>query len=115
MISGHGTIATAVEATRHGAFDFVEKPLSKERLLVAIRNALKVRSLGREVRALRARDRKRHLMVGESPPCGASASRSNRWRPPAARILITGESGTGKELVARAVHEGSDRGPGAPS
>ncbi len=109
MISGHGTIATAVDATRSGAFDFVEKPLSKERLLVAIRNALKVQSLGREVRALRARDRKRHLMVGESPPVQAIRKQIEQVAPTGARILITGESGTGKELVARAVHEASDR------
>jgi two-component system nitrogen regulation response regulator NtrX len=112
MISGHGTIATAVEATRSGAFDFVEKPLSKERLLVAIRNALKVQSLGREVRALRARDRKRHLMVGDSPPLQAIRKQIEQVAPTGARILITGESGTGKELVARAVHEASDRRKG---
>ena len=112
MISGHGTIATAVEATRFGAFDFVEKPLSKERLLVAIRNALKVQSLGREVRALRAKDRKRHLMVGESPPVQAIREQIEQVAPTGARILITGESGTGKELVARAVHEASDRNKG---
>ncbi len=112
MISGHGTIATAVEATRHGAFDFVEKPISKERLLVAIRNALKVQSLGREVRALRARDRKRHLMVGESPPVQAIREQIEQVAPTGARILISGESGTGKELVARAVHEASDRSGG---
>jgi len=109
MISGHATIATAVEATRVGAFDFVEKPLSKERLLVAIRNALEVRSLGREVRALRARDRRRHLMVGESPPLRAIREQIAQVAPTGARILITGENGTGKELVARAVHEASDR------
>jgi two-component system nitrogen regulation response regulator NtrX len=113
MISGHGTIATAVEATRQGAFDFVEKPISKERLLVAIRNALKVQSLGREVRALRARDRKRHLMVGESPPVQAIREQIAQVAPTGARILITGESGTGKELVARAVHDASDRSGGA--
>ena len=112
MISGHGTIATAVEATRDGAFDFLEKPLSKERLLVAIRNALEVRSLGREVRALRARDRRRHLMVGESPPLRAIREQIAQVAPTGARILITGESGTGKELVARAVHEGSERRKG---
>ena len=112
MISGHGTIATAVDATRSGAFDFVEKPLSKERLLVAIRNALKVQSLGREVRALRAKDRKRHLMVGESPPVQAIREQIEQVAPTGARILITGESGTGKELVARAVHEASDRSKG---
>ncbi len=112
MISGHGTIATAVEATRSGAFDFVEKPLSRERLLVAVRNALKVQSLGREVRALRARDMKRHLMVGESPPVQAIRAQIEQVAPTSARILITGESGTGKELVARAVHEASDRSKG---
>ncbi len=112
MVSGHGTIATAVAATRSGAFDFVEKPLSRERLLVAVRNALKVQSLGREVRALRARDMKRHLMVGESPPVQAIRAQIEQVAPTSARILITGESGTGKELVARAVHEASDRNKG---
>ncbi len=109
MISGHGTIATAVEATHHGAFDFMEKPLSKERLLVAIRNALEVRSLGREVRALRDRVNSRHLMVGESPPLQTVREQIRRVAPTEARVLITGESGTGKELVARAVHEASKR------
>jgi two-component system nitrogen regulation response regulator NtrX len=110
MISGHGTIATAVEATRHGAFDFMEKPLSKERLLVAIRNALDVRNLGREVRVLRDKVKKRHLMVGESPPVQTIREQISQVAPTGARVLITGESGTGKELVARAVHEASDRG-----
>ncbi|MHA1154291.1 MAG: sigma-54-dependent transcriptional regulator [Alphaproteobacteria bacterium] len=110
MISGHGTIATAVEATRHGAFDFMEKPLSKERLLVAIRNALDVRSLGREVKALRAKVKRKHLMVGESPPVQNIREQISRVAPTGARVLITGESGTGKELVARAVHEASERG-----
>jgi two-component system, NtrC family, nitrogen regulation response regulator NtrX len=109
MISGHATIATAVEATRMGAFDFVEKPLSKERLLIAIRNALEVRSLGREVRALRARDRRRFQMVGESAPLRAIREQIAQVAPTGARVLITGENGTGKELVARAVHELSGR------
>ncbi len=109
MISGHGTIATAVEATRHGAFDFIEKPLSKERLVVAIRNALEVRSLGREVKALRARVGKKHLMVGESDAMQAIREQVQRVAPTGARVLITGESGTGKELVARAIHAASDR------
>ncbi len=112
MISGHGTIATAVEATRHGAFDFMEKPLSKERLLVAIRNALDVRSLEREVQVLRAKVGRRHLMVGESPPLQTIRELVTRVAPTDARVLITGESGTGKELVARAVHEASDRRSG---
>jgi two-component system nitrogen regulation response regulator NtrX len=109
MISGHGTIATAVEATHHGAFDFMEKPLSKERLLVAIRNALEVRSLGREVQALRDRVNSRHLMVGESPQLQAIREAVRRVAPTGARVLITGESGTGKELVARAVHQAGER------
>ncbi len=112
MISGHGTIATAVEATRHGAYDFVEKPLSKERLLVAIRNAVKVRSLGREVKALRAGETRRHLMVGDTAPMAAIREQINAVAPTPARVLITGESGTGKELVARAVHEASGRAAG---
>ncbi|MFH2053407.1 MAG: sigma-54 dependent transcriptional regulator [bacterium] len=109
MISGHGTIATAVEATRLGAFDFVEKPLSKERLLVAIRNAMDVRNLGREVRRLRAQVGRRHLMVGESAALQAIRETIRRVAPTGARVLITGESGTGKELVARAVHESGER------
>jgi len=112
MISGHGTIATAVEATRHGAYDFVEKPLSKERLLVAIRNALELRQLGREVRELRDGARRRHLMVGETAPMQGIREQIAIVAPTPARVLITGESGTGKELVARAVHEASGRAGG---
>jgi two-component system nitrogen regulation response regulator NtrX len=109
MISGHGTIATALEATRRGAYDFLEKPLGKERLLVAIRNALEARSLGREVARLRDRESRRHLMVGEAPAVQAIRQQVSRVAPTGARVLITGESGTGKELVARAVHQASDR------
>ena len=109
MISGHGTIATALEATRRGAYDFLEKPLGKERLLVAIRNALEARKLGREVKRLRDRESRRHLMVGETPALQAIRQQVTRVAPTAARVLITGESGTGKELVARAVHQASDR------
>lgn len=109
MISGHGTIATAVEATQHGAFDFLEKPIGKERLLVAVRNALDVRILGREVRALRKTVGQRHLMVGESEGLRAIRETIQRVGPTGARVLITGESGTGKELVARGVHQFSTR------
>ncbi len=109
MISGHGTIATAVEATRHGAFDFIEKPLSKERLLVAIRNAMDVRNLNQEVRVLRERVNKRHLMVGESEAMQIIRQQIARVAATPARVLITGESGTGKELVARAIHDSSTR------
>ncbi len=109
MISGHGTIATAVEATRHGAFDFLEKPLGKERLLVAIRNALDVRNLSREVRVLRAKVQRRHLMVGESPAIQVIRQQIQKVAGTMARVLISGESGTGKELVARAIHVASER------
>ncbi|MCP4293184.1 MAG: sigma-54-dependent Fis family transcriptional regulator [bacterium] len=109
MISGHGTISTAVEATRFGAFDFLEKPLSKERLLVAIRNGLDVRNLGREVKVLRKRESRRHLMVGESDGIQIIREQIKRVAATNTRVLITGESGTGKELVARAIHEASDR------
>jgi two-component system nitrogen regulation response regulator NtrX len=109
MISGHGTIATAVEATREGAFDFLEKPLSKERLLVALRNALGFRNLGREVAALRHQVNQRNLLVGQSAEMAAIRETIARVGPTSARILITGESGTGKELVARGVHQSSGR------
>ncbi len=109
MISGHGTIATALEATRHGAFDFLEKPIGKERLLLAVRNALAVRKLGREVKALRSQVGKRHLLVGQSQEMAIIRQTIERVGPTSARILITGESGTGKELVARGVHQSSNR------
>ena len=112
MISGHGTIATAVDATREGAFDFVEKPLSKERLLVAVRNAVKVTKLDRKVRELSDRDAKRRMMIGESEAMQAIREQIARVAPTPARVLIAGESGTGKELVARAVHESSHRNAG---
>jgi len=109
MISGHGTIATAVEATREGAVDFLEKPCSRERLLLAARNALRLATLGREVARLRARDDDRHRMLGETPVIEALRTQIARVAPTAARVLIRGESGTGKELVARAIHAGSER------
>lgn len=109
MISGHGTIATAVEATRHGAFDFLEKPLSKERLLVALHNALERRELGREVKSLRRRVGRQHLMIGRSAAIEVIREQIRRVGPTGARVLITGESGTGKELVARGLHEAGDR------
>ncbi|HPF36106.1 MAG TPA: sigma-54 dependent transcriptional regulator [Candidatus Krumholzibacteria bacterium] len=109
MISGHGTIATAVEATRFGAFDFLEKPCSRDRVLLAVQNALKVSRLGRRVADLEQRERERHLMVGESEALKLVRAQIDRAAPTGARILIRGESGTGKELVARAVHEASDR------
>ena len=104
MISGQGTIQTAVEATKLGAFDFMEKPLHRERVLLSIRNALDRSTLRSECQDLRKRSEKRYMIVGEHD------SIKNLWKeilktaPTNATILIHGESGTGKELVARAIH-----------
>jgi two-component system nitrogen regulation response regulator NtrX len=109
MISGHGTIATAVEATQAGAHDFLEKPLDTDRVLVTIRNALKHVALEREVRSLKAVVEQHHEIVGSSPVIRQLVERIERVAPTGSRILITGENGTGKELVARAVHRLSPR------
>ncbi len=112
MISGEGSIAAAVEATREGAFDFLEKPLAKERVLLAVRNALRLRSLGREWRELKSDEEQRHVMIGDSPAMAEVRDAIAKAAPSGARILISGESGTGKELVARAIHEASERSGG---
>jgi len=112
MISGHGTIDTAVEATRAGAFDFLEKPLDTDRLLVTLRNALEVRGLSAQVQRLSDEIEARHRIVGESPGIRAVLERIERVAPTDARVLITGENGTGKELVARAIHRISERREG---
>ena len=104
MISGHGTIDTAVEATRRGAFDFLEKPLDTDRLLVTLRNALRVRGLSDSVERLRGEIEQRHRIVGSSFQIRHVVERIERVATSDARVLITGENGTGKELVARAIH-----------
>jgi two-component system nitrogen regulation response regulator NtrX len=108
MISGHGTIETAVRATKLGAFDFLEKPLSLEKTLIVVKNALETRKLRSE-----NRDLKRKLpattIVGESVPMKALRQQIALMAPANGRVLIYGESGTGKELVARAIHAGSLR------
>ncbi|MDZ4675532.1 MAG: sigma-54 dependent transcriptional regulator [Gemmatimonadota bacterium] len=110
MISGHGTIATAVEATRRGAFDFLEKPLDTDRLLVTLRNALAQADLRGENDRLRGSGRGgRYQMIGESAALGEVRDVIARVGPTAARVLITGDNGSGKELVARALHESSPR------
>jgi two-component system nitrogen regulation response regulator NtrX len=109
MISAHGTIETAVEATRLGAFDFLEKPWDQERLLVIIRNALKQRQLLRENRELERTHPGRDEMVGKSVAMQEIRDTIARVAETDARILIMGENGTGKELVARAVHQQSRR------
>ncbi|CAN5805058.1 sigma-54 dependent transcriptional regulator [soil metagenome] len=109
MISGHGTIDTAVEATRRGAYDFLEKPLDTDRILLILRNALQQRGLLEENARLRGEVESRHEIVGRSFGIRQVLERVERVAPTDARVLITGENGTGKELVARAVHRLSPR------
>jgi len=109
MISGHGSIATAVEATQRGAHDFLEKPLDSDRVLITLRNALQQVGLEREVLALKAAVEGQWEIVGRSPAIGALLERIEKVAPTPARVMITGENGTGKELVARAIHRRSPR------
>jgi two-component system nitrogen regulation response regulator NtrX len=109
MVSGHGTISTAVDATKKGAFDFLEKPLSRERVLVTVRNALQQRRLSAEVRDLRQVMDRRYLMIGDSPVLRTVKEAIRKAAPTNATVLIRGESGVGKELVARAIHWNSLR------
>jgi len=112
MISGHGSIETAVEATRRGAYDFLEKPLDTDRLLVTIRNALLHRGLTKENLRLRGEVESHYEIVGTSFAIRALVERIEKVAPTDARVLITGENGTGKELVARAIHRLSARQQG---
>jgi two-component system nitrogen regulation response regulator NtrX len=112
MISGHGTIGTAVEATRKGAYDFLEKPLDTDRLLVTLRNALEVKGLTDDVLRLQSEVESRHEIVGASYQVRQVLERVERVAPTDARVLISGENGTGKELVARAIHRLSERSDG---
>jgi two-component system nitrogen regulation response regulator NtrX len=109
MISGHGTIATAVEATQRGAFDFLEKPLDTDRLLVTVRNALAHAELLDQNTRLKEATESRFTMVGSSQALQVVRDLIAKVGPTPARVLITGENGTGKELVARALHEASPR------
>jgi two-component system nitrogen regulation response regulator NtrX len=109
MISGHATVSTAVEATKLGAFDFIEKPLSTERVLVSVRNALDQQRLSREVAVFRRTETLKHQVIGESPAVRGVLEAVKRSAPTSATVLITGESGVGKELVARAIHRNSLR------
>jgi two-component system nitrogen regulation response regulator NtrX len=112
VISGHGTIETAVKAVRLGAQDFVEKPLSLEKTLVAVRNALRQQRLESELRQLRERLDERYVMIGESAAVERLRAEIAQAAPSNGRVLIYGENGTGKELVARQVHAQSHRARG---
>src|SRR5256885_1213350 len=109
VVSGHGTISTAVEATKKGAFDFIEKPFASERVLVSLRNALDSRQLRDENRVLKKAVEIRHQMIGESAGLKHVMAAVSRAAPTNATVLITGESGVGKELVARTIHRNSLR------
>ncbi len=109
MISGHGTIDTAVESIKKGAFDFIEKPLDLNRLLVTLRNALDRKDLVKETRRLKKKVSKTYDIVGESDAIREVREMIDKVAPTDARVLITGENGTGKELVARWLHEKSGR------
>jgi len=112
MISGHGSIQTAVEATQLGAYDFLEKPLDTNRILLTLRNALVHVDLASENVRLKAEVHAQYEIVGTSRAIKAVIERIEKVAPTAARVLITGENGTGKELVARAIHALSPRARG---
>ncbi len=112
MISGHGTVETAVEALKKGAFDFIEKPLDLNRLLLTTKHALNHKSLIQETRVLRKKIGSRNQMIGESIAIKHVRDIINKVAPTEARVLITGSNGTGKEVVAHLIHEGSARAKG---
>jgi len=109
MISGHGTIKIAVEATKIGAFDFIEKPPDLNRLLISVRNALSRNELIQENKRIRTELNNVTEMVGESSAISRIKKTIEKVAPSTSRVLITGENGTGKELVARWIHEKSPR------
>lgn len=109
MISGHGTFETAVEATKLGAFDFLPKPLDRDKLLITIRNALQHATISEENRRLQEALEGKRKILGESAKIKEVLSVVDKVAQTDARVLITGENGTGKELVARAIHRGSKR------
>jgi DNA-binding NtrC family response regulator len=109
MISGHGTIETAVDAVKKGAFDFIAKPPDLNRLLITIRNALDKNTLVKETRVLKKKVQRVQDIIGNSTGIAKIKSTIEKVAPTDARVLVTGENGTGKELVARWLHEKSNR------
>ena len=112
MISGHGTIDTAVDAVKKGAYDFISKPPDLNRLLITVRNAMDKSELVTETKVLKRKVTKTREIIGESPAVGKIKDTIERVAPTEARVLITGDNGTGKELVARWIHELSNRANG---
>lgn len=112
MISGHGTLETAVDAVKKGAFDYVAKPPDLNRLLITIRNALDKSNLITETKVLKRKVTKTREIIGDSPGITKIKETIDRVAPTEARVLVTGDNGTGKELVARWIHERSNRANG---
>ncbi|MCG8697855.1 MAG: sigma-54 dependent transcriptional regulator [Bacteroidales bacterium] len=112
MISGHGNIDTAVEAIKKGAYDFIQKPLDLNRLLVTLKNALEKKDLVQETKRLKKKIGKKYQIIGESEAINKVKDMIAKVAPTDARVLITGSNGTGKELVARGLHEQSARAAG---
>lgn len=112
MISGHGTIETAVEAIRKGAYDYIAKPLDLNRLLITLRNAIEKANLVTETKVLKRKVSKQYEMIGDAPAIMHIKEMIDKVAATDARVLITGENGTGKELVARWLHEKSNRANG---
>jgi len=112
MISGHGTIETAVEAVKKGAYDYISKPPDLNRLLITIRNAMDKNQLVAETKVLKRKVSKVQEMIGDSDPMVKIKETIEKVAPTEARIMITGENGAGKELVARWIHEKSSRAGG---
>lgn len=112
MISGHGNIDTAVESIKKGAFDYIEKPLDLNRLLITIRNAMDKSNLITETKVLKKKVNKKYAIVGNSEAIQKVINMADKVAPTDARVLITGSNGTGKELVARRLHDHSNRASG---
>ena len=112
MISGHGNIDTAVDSIKKGAYDYIEKPLDLNRLLITIRNAMDKSTLVTETKILKKKVSKKYEIVGESKAISEILDMADKVAPTDARVLITGANGSGKELVARRIHEKSNRASG---
>ena len=112
VITGHGSVDTAVEALKGGAFDFIQKPLDLNRLLLTTKHALEHKSLVQETKVLRKKVGKRNQMIGESPAIERVRAIIDKVAPTEARVLITGSNGTGKEVVAHLIYENSQRAKG---